>query len=94
MLTPDLTVAQVLEACPQAAHVFISLKTDCIGCYLMSFCTLDEVAGQYHLDIEDVMAALANLSEPRPKSASDTNSRIDYSPGDNAARQPPSLSQH
>jgi hypothetical protein len=56
MLTPDLTVAQVLEACPQAAHVFVSLKTDCVGCYLMSFCTLQEVAMQYQLNLESIMA--------------------------------------
>ena len=66
LLTPDLTVAQVLEACPQAARVFLSLKTDCVGCYLMSFCTLDEVAEQYHLKVEDVMAALVKISEPLP----------------------------
>ncbi len=59
MLTPDLTVAQVLEACPQAAHAFVSLKTDCVGCYLMSFCTLQEVAEQYQLRVEAIIAELA-----------------------------------
>lgn len=59
MLTTDLTVAQVLEAYPQAAHVFVSLKTDCVGCYLMSFCTLQEVAEQYQLRLESIMGELA-----------------------------------
>jgi len=77
MLTPDLTVAQVLETYPQAARVFLSLKTDCVGCYLMSFCTLGEVAEQYQLKVEDVMAALANISEPRPKPVSETTNRMD-----------------
>jgi hypothetical protein len=63
MLTPDLTVAQVLEACPQAAHVFVSLKTDCVGCYLMSFCTLQEVAEQYQLNLEFLMAELDKVSD-------------------------------
>jgi hybrid cluster-associated redox disulfide protein len=58
-LTPDLTVAQVLEAYPQAAHVFVSLKTDCVGCYLMSFCTLQEVADQYQLGLESILDELA-----------------------------------
>lgn len=71
MLTPDLTVVQVLEAYPQAAHVFVSLNTDCVGCYLMSFCTLREVADQYQLGLESIMAELAKISGPWPKTGPD-----------------------
>ena len=72
LLTPDLTVAQVLETYPQAARAFVSLKTECVGCYLMSFCTLGEVADQYHLKVDDVLAELAKISTPWPKRVGDT----------------------
>jgi hybrid cluster-associated redox disulfide protein len=85
MLTPDLTVSQVLETYPQAARVFVSLKTDCVGCYLMPFCTLGEVADQYHLRVEAIMAELAKISDPWPKMGPDAAVQKDLPPGDKGA---------
>jgi hybrid cluster-associated redox disulfide protein len=52
------TVAQVLEAYPQTAAVFISLKTDCVGCHLDKFCTLEEVAAAYALPLALLLSKL------------------------------------
>ena len=51
LLAPDLTVAQVLGEYPETLHVWIALKTDCVGCYLMKFCSLDYVAQKYHIEV-------------------------------------------
>jgi hypothetical protein len=72
MLHPDLTVADVLKLCPPAMHTFIALHTDCVGCYLMSFCTLHDVADQYDLRLEALLEGLtksidknATLTQPQ-----------------------------
>ena len=60
-LEAETTVAAVLNACPQAGHVFIALGTDCVGCYLARFCTLKEVAGHYDLSLDVVMEAFTQV---------------------------------
>ena len=68
LLTKDWTVEQVLESYPHAADVFIRLKADCIGCRLDKFCTLEEVARDYGLDLEGFLADLEEIvSVIRPK---------------------------
>ncbi len=47
----NCTVEQVLKAYPQAISVFFELKTDCVGCHLDKFCTLNEVAAAYELSL-------------------------------------------
>jgi hypothetical protein len=62
------TVAQVLFASPQAAQVFFRMKTDCVGCVLNRFCSLEEVARSYHLELDllmDMLHQTANLPQPR-----------------------------
>jgi hybrid cluster-associated redox disulfide protein len=57
-LTKDWTVQDLLQACPGAAQVFIRYKTDCIGCRLERFCTLEDVSSSYRLDAQDFLNAL------------------------------------
>ena len=57
-LIKDWTVQDFLQACPEAAKVFIRYKTDCIGCRLERFCTLEDVTSSYRLDAEDFLNAL------------------------------------
>jgi hybrid cluster-associated redox disulfide protein len=52
------TVEDVLVAFPQSAAVFIALKTDCVGCHLDRFCTLEEVAAAYEIPLERLLARL------------------------------------
>ena len=51
-------VDALLRQVPQAVHIFISYHTDCIGCSLARFCTLEEVSQHYHLDLPHLIADL------------------------------------
>jgi len=53
-----LTVAEVQETWPETVGVFNQLKTACIGCYLQRFCTLQDVADYYNLDLETLLESL------------------------------------
>lgn len=54
----DWTVAQVLESYPGAAKFLFREKTDCVGCRLAKFCSLEEVSRVYGLVLEDFLAGL------------------------------------
>jgi hypothetical protein len=43
---------------PEALHMWIALKTDCAGCYLMKFCSLDYVAQEYHIKVATLIEEL------------------------------------
>ena len=58
LLKKDWTVEQVLASYPHTADVFIHLKADCVGCRLDRFCTLEEVARDYALALDDFLADL------------------------------------
>ncbi|GAB4415528.1 MAG: hypothetical protein Kow002_00720 [Anaerolineales bacterium] len=58
ILAKDWTVQQVVESYPQAADFFIQLKTDCVGCRLDWFCTLEDVARDYALNLDELLAIL------------------------------------
>jgi len=58
LLCPRTTVEEVFQHLPQAAQVFIDHRTDCIGCRLARFCTLEEVAGNYAIDLTSFLGAL------------------------------------
>ncbi len=49
------TVAALLATYPQLTALFIEWKTDCIGCFLNRFCTLDEVAEIYSIDLNAIL---------------------------------------
>lgn len=55
------TVAEILATHPQTAKEFIVWKTDCVGCYLSRFCTLEDVAATYSLDTDEVLAKIKKL---------------------------------
>ena len=68
LLSKDWTVEQVLRSYPTTAEVFIRLKADCVGCRLDRYCTLEEVAQDYGLDLEKFLADLREaVSVIRPK---------------------------
>jgi hybrid cluster-associated redox disulfide protein len=54
----DLTVEQILSVRPQAAQTFREMKTACLGCRLERFCSLEQVARQYDLDLNIFLARL------------------------------------
>ena len=54
----DMKVETVLQKWPQTWVVFKTQKTDCIGCFMQRFCTLQEVADTYQLKIRDLINEL------------------------------------
>lgn len=67
-IAPDWPVEQVLKQSPQAVEVFLRFKTDCVGCWLARFCTLQEVSRHYQLDSGALVSALqatAVISDPK-----------------------------
>jgi hybrid cluster-associated redox disulfide protein len=54
----DWTVKQTLDNHSQAVGVFFRFKTNCVGCWLTRFCTLEEVAKFYQLDLDDFLRSM------------------------------------
>jgi hybrid cluster-associated redox disulfide protein len=62
------TVEAVFKTLPGTSHVFIKYKLGCVGCYLARFCTLEEVAKVYELDLELFLNKLERYTYLPPKS--------------------------
>lgn len=58
------TAEQVMKTYPQTISIFIALKTNCVGCHLERFCTLEEVADAYSMSLEMLLAELRAASQP------------------------------
>ncbi|MGA2762389.1 MAG: disulfide oxidoreductase [Spirochaetia bacterium] len=54
----DLTVQEILRRRPEAAQVFIQMRTQCVGCLMAGFCTPSDVAVHYGLDLADLLGLL------------------------------------
>jgi len=61
------SVADILTAYPQTAKLFIAEKTYCIGCCLSRFCTLEDVAKIYELDVQKFLHKFQNLIQNPPE---------------------------
>jgi hypothetical protein len=62
--TQSWTAAQVLSAYPQTAQVFFHLKTDCVGCVLSRFCTLEKIAKTYQLELNLMLESIQQTAIP------------------------------
>ncbi len=58
----EMTVAEVLKAEPAASSFFIGWHTDCVGCRLAHFCTLEEVIRVYEFDENKFMEELSKFN--------------------------------
>ncbi|MEO8355127.1 MAG: hypothetical protein ABI621_04370 [Chloroflexota bacterium] len=58
ILAPNQTVAEVVQKYPETIHTWIALKTDCVGCHLMQFCSLEYVAESYNIKLETLIGEL------------------------------------
>jgi hypothetical protein len=58
ILHTQLTVEAVLKNWPRAFVVFRNRNTDCIGCLLQKFCSLQDVAESYELNPQDLIIDL------------------------------------
>ncbi len=66
-MTLDLTwsVEQVLGVHSRMKDVFIALRTDCVGCPLSKFCTLEEVAAAYDLSLEGLLEKVSECLQEK-----------------------------
>jgi hypothetical protein len=64
--SPELTVAQAVEASHAIPSVFINHRTACVGCYLARFCTLRDVAKTYELSLEPFLDELWQVALADP----------------------------
>jgi hybrid cluster-associated redox disulfide protein len=55
-----LIVEDVLKKWPETFSVFRTRNMDCIGCLLQRFCTLQDVATTYEIDLADLTKDLEN----------------------------------
>jgi hypothetical protein len=62
-LSPGTLVADLLAASPLAAGALVELRTDCVGCSMNRFCTLQEMCNQYELEFESVVKFLQERME-------------------------------
>jgi len=58
VLQTRMTVDEVLSQWPHSHPAFSSMKTNCIGCLLQKFCTLQDVAQTYHIPFEELIVEL------------------------------------
>jgi hybrid cluster-associated redox disulfide protein len=57
-ITEHLTVEEVLSTHRGAVGTFLAFKTNCVGCHLSRFCTLEDVARVYELPLDDLLSRL------------------------------------
>lgn len=63
---PDITIASLLEAFPQAAALFLKHRMACVGCSMARFDTLQEAIFNYQLDFTVWMSELHYLLATSP----------------------------
>ena len=71
----QMAVEDVLKKWPQTYTVFLKRNTDCIGCLLQRFCSLQDVADTYELSAQDLVGdlELCLRKSNQPKGASNEN---------------------
>jgi hybrid cluster-associated redox disulfide protein len=55
---PTSTVTELLELGPAIPRVLLGLGTACVGCSLMKFCTVEDVARVYGFDVDNLLRRL------------------------------------
>ncbi|GAB4503194.1 MAG: hypothetical protein Fur0043_01860 [Anaerolineales bacterium] len=70
-----MTVAQAFQASRRAVNVFIAFKTDCVGCPLIRFCTLQEMVDSHQLPLQDLLTALEEATRSNSIAAADIESQ-------------------
>lgn len=51
-ITPDLTLAEIMERWPEITPVFMAYHMTCVGCYLSPFDTLEDAAAVFDLPLQ------------------------------------------
>jgi hybrid cluster-associated redox disulfide protein len=62
----DMPVADVMRHWPETVGVFVARQMACPGCPMAPFMTVADAAREYHLDADELLAALvAKIELPR-----------------------------
>lgn len=69
VLSSQTTVEEVLREYPEAWVVFRRYRTDCLGCFMQKFCTLQEAAEAHQLSLQQLMDDLAEQIQFKAKGA-------------------------
>lgn len=62
-ITPDMTVAEILNRWPETIPVFLKYQTSCVGCSMASFETISDAAGIYHIPLRQFISELHAVLE-------------------------------
>ena len=66
LIHTQITVSDLLRRWPQTMPVFFKHRTQCVGCYMAKFDTLEDVAANYHLPVDELLHELMNTLSARP----------------------------
>ena len=58
MLTPDMTVDQVMNRWPASIRVFMDFRLGCVGCPIATFHSVEEASREHAIDGGAFLAAL------------------------------------
>jgi len=61
ILYARLTVEDILKKWPLTVSIFHNRNTDCIGCLLQRFCTLQDVSETYNFSLAEMTKDLENF---------------------------------
>lgn len=62
---PDLPLADLFRACPQAARPFLRKRMACVGCPIAPFHTIRDACAEYGLDEAAFRAEIRAAVRPR-----------------------------
>jgi hybrid cluster-associated redox disulfide protein len=76
ILSPEITVEELLDRYPRLLQSFMDFDLLCVGCPAEAFHTLTDVAREYHLDLNQLLQRIYKVIEddeashelPTPKS--------------------------
>jgi hybrid cluster-associated redox disulfide protein len=69
VLSSQTTVEEVLRGYPDAWVVFRRNRTDCLGCFMQKFCTLQEAAEAHGMSLRQLMDDLSEHIKSNAKGA-------------------------
>ncbi|HWB53703.1 MAG TPA: DUF1858 domain-containing protein [Tepidisphaeraceae bacterium] len=65
LLTPELTIESILDACPEAARVLLRHGMACVGCAIAPYETLRQAANEYALEVEQLFDEIRAVQSER-----------------------------
>jgi hybrid cluster-associated redox disulfide protein len=64
LITSEISVADLLSRWPQLIPIFLSRQMSCVGCSMASFDTIQDVAENYHIPVDELLFDLDQAVRP------------------------------